>query len=72
MSNFQKNLLYKNAIKKSGGSFFKIVCHMNGDFFEKMWGFLKNSGGDQKWGYLEAEWGFSPKNIWQHWQIVNL
>ena len=40
---------------------------MNGDFFEKMWGFLKNSGGDQKWGYLEAEWGFSPKNIWQHW-----
>ena len=39
---------------------------MNGDFFEKMWGFLKNSGGDKKWGYLEAEWGFSPKNIWQH------
>ena len=32
---------------------------MNGDFFEKMWGFLKNFSGDKKWGYLEMEWGFS-------------
>ena len=54
---------HKNATKKLWGSFFDIVCQINGDFFPKMWGFLKKCLWGSKVGIFSGGVGILSLNL---------
>ena len=49
--------------KNYGGSFFDIVCQINGDFFPKMWGFLKKCLWGSKVGIFSGGVGILSLNL---------
>ena len=54
---------HKNATKKLWGSFFDILCQINGDFFPKMWGFLKKCLWGSKVGIFSGGVGILSLNL---------